>query len=243
MKPIYEPSGRAREYSPLALNLFTGCDRGCTYCYNKKTPWVKEDFEKPKLRKGVLDALKKQATTMKGDKREILMSFTCDPYPANTDLHTHTREALDILIYNGLTATILTKGGTDAVKDFDLLKMAGFKFGTTLTVNRETDADAWELFAASVSDRMTAIKTAHDLGIKTWVSLEPVIFASQALEIIADMRDYVDFWKIGKLNYYPAISDKVNWKEFLHDVSLLLPKEKYMIKIDTLKAAGYGDGE
>ena len=33
MSQIYEPRGRAREYSPLALNYFTGCDHGCQYCY------------------------------------------------------------------------------------------------------------------------------------------------------------------------------------------------------------------
>ena len=26
---IYEPRGRAREYSPLAVNLYRGCSHGC----------------------------------------------------------------------------------------------------------------------------------------------------------------------------------------------------------------------
>ena len=30
---IYEPAGRAREYSLLALNLFKDCDHGYRYCY------------------------------------------------------------------------------------------------------------------------------------------------------------------------------------------------------------------
>lgn len=30
---IYEPKGRAREYSPLALNYYKGCTHGCRYCY------------------------------------------------------------------------------------------------------------------------------------------------------------------------------------------------------------------
>lgn len=30
---IYEPQGRAREYNPLALNLYRGCSHGCLYCY------------------------------------------------------------------------------------------------------------------------------------------------------------------------------------------------------------------
>ena len=32
-KPIYEPSGRAREYGELAVNIYTGCNHGCSYCY------------------------------------------------------------------------------------------------------------------------------------------------------------------------------------------------------------------
>ncbi len=30
---IYVPKGRAREYSPLALNLYRGCEHRCSYCY------------------------------------------------------------------------------------------------------------------------------------------------------------------------------------------------------------------
>ena len=33
MSIIYEPRGKAREYSELAANLYTGCSHGCRYCY------------------------------------------------------------------------------------------------------------------------------------------------------------------------------------------------------------------
>ena len=32
MGMIYEPRGRAREYSPLALNVYNKCDHFCRYC-------------------------------------------------------------------------------------------------------------------------------------------------------------------------------------------------------------------
>lgn len=30
---IYEPKGRANEYSPYACNLYIGCSHRCRYCY------------------------------------------------------------------------------------------------------------------------------------------------------------------------------------------------------------------
>lgn len=33
MKPIYEPSGAAKEYGDLAINIYTGCPHGCFYCF------------------------------------------------------------------------------------------------------------------------------------------------------------------------------------------------------------------
>jgi len=32
---IYKPKGRAREYAKLALNLYSQCGHGCTYCWDK----------------------------------------------------------------------------------------------------------------------------------------------------------------------------------------------------------------
>ena len=33
MPAIYIPSGKAREYSPYACNLYLGCSHACEYCY------------------------------------------------------------------------------------------------------------------------------------------------------------------------------------------------------------------
>jgi DNA repair photolyase len=35
MQTIYEPKGKAREYAPLALNLYESCPHGCKYCYKE----------------------------------------------------------------------------------------------------------------------------------------------------------------------------------------------------------------
>lgn len=53
-KAIYNPSGKAGEYSSWACNFHVGCSNGCEYCYLKKgrgkavlggdTPMLKKCF-------------------------------------------------------------------------------------------------------------------------------------------------------------------------------------------------------
>ena len=40
LKIIYKPSGKAKEYANLAINLYKACTHGCRYCFGAKTPWV-----------------------------------------------------------------------------------------------------------------------------------------------------------------------------------------------------------
>ena len=82
MQVIYEPRGRAREFAPLAANIFRGCGHGCLYCFGPQTLKMKRDVFSinPKPRKDVLKFLEKDARKYRGDHREILLSFTSDPY-------------------------------------------------------------------------------------------------------------------------------------------------------------------
>ena len=100
-----------------------------------------------------------------------------------------TRQAIQILIDNGLRVMILTKGGMRAARDFDLLETYDrCRFGTTVVFRNQADASQWELNAPPVADRIQAIHQAHGRGIKTWVSLEPVIDPDQALELIQELH-------------------------------------------------------
>ena len=51
-KAIYNPKGKAAEYSKWACNFYTGCSNGCTYCYLKKGRGSKVlGGDKPTLKK------------------------------------------------------------------------------------------------------------------------------------------------------------------------------------------------
>ena len=82
--------------------------------------------------------------------------------------------------------------------------------------------------------RIDAIRVAHEKGIKTWVSFEPVVNADRVLGLIRRVAPYVDRVKIGKLNYHPSYID---WARFGKDAEELCKSLglDYYIK-DSLRA-------
>jgi len=240
MNLLYEPSGKAKEYADLAINLYKGCTHGCTYCFGAKTPWVSPDhyYSVASPKKDVISKLQQDCKKLNGDTPEILLSFIGDIYQhAEMELKL-TRQAIKILIENNLPFTVLTKGGSRAVRDFDLLE--GYergRFGTTLVFMNQKDADYWEPGAATIKDRIMAIQEAHDRGIGTWVSLEPVIDPAQALQVIRELYPLVDRWKVGKINHSKPVENSVDWIRFRNDVTGLLEDigADYYIKNSLMK--------
>ena len=225
MPVIYEPGGKAREYAPLALNLYTGCTHGCRYCYVPRVLFRGRDefHTNVEPRKNILVQLERDAKRLAGDEREILLSFTSDPYqPAEAEFGV-TRQAIKILREHDLRFTILSKGGLRAVQDFDLLRgYEKFRFGTTLITFEKRMANEWEPNAAAVVSRVVSLHRAKDAGFPTWVSLEPVIEPQAALTLIHRVHPLVDHWKIGKLNYFPDIERRYDWIKFREDARALL---------------------
>ena len=219
---IYEPRGRAKEYSELAANLYSGCDHACSYCYAPLATRKKRDtFCLSKPRDGVLKKFLNDAEELErqNEKRSILLSFTTDPYQSLDVKYQLTREAIKILHNHNLCVSILTKGGKRSERDFDLLSKNKNRseYGITLVFIDEEMRQKMEPGAAPVVERIEALKKAHKLGIKTYVSLEPVWFPEDALKFIDMTHDFVDLFKVGKLNYNPQ-QFNVNWTVFRNDV-------------------------
>jgi DNA repair photolyase len=237
MSIIYVPTGKALEYSPLAANLYRGCDHGCTYCYAPSILKLsKDDFSIPKLRDKILILLEKEAPYYSG--KEILLSFTCDPYQEFDVTPQITRSAIKILLKNNIKINILTKGGLRSLRDFDLLP-AGSKYGATLTFANDIESLKYEPKAALPQARIRSLEVAHDIGLSTWASLEPIISPEQSLQLIDLTQKFVDVYKVGKWNHSKE-SNKINWRQFLIDVKNKLDQygKQYYIKKDL---AVYGD--
>ena len=102
MKPIYKPKGRAGEYGDYAINIYTGCNHGCVYCYAARNAkrWGK-DFTNPTARSGIVEATKWQLESEKISGKTIHLCFTCDPYPAQPVDTTPTREIIKAIKDSG----------------------------------------------------------------------------------------------------------------------------------------------
>lgn len=214
---IYEPKGRAREYSPLALNYYKGCTHGCRYCYvPNMIGRFNSSYNHAEVNADVsLEKIEKSAKKFYGCGKQILLSFTGDPYCGVCP--EITTEVLKILNKYEHKVAILTKGGKRLLNDFDIIKSFGdrIKVGATFTFDNEKDSKAWEPGAASPEERVEVLKFFADNGVKTWASFEPVIFPEQSLAMLKEIAQFINHVKIGKLNNYKGLDKGVDWAEFI----------------------------
>ncbi len=244
MPLIYEPSGKALEYSLLSLNHYVGCPHGCTYCYVPTMPGRnRADFHaKAEPKKDLLAKLGKNAKRYAGTDKRVLLSFASDPYPQVDARLALTRRVLSLLIKHDIPFTVLTKGGMLAARDFDLYRPDLDAFAVTLTAatDRKWRQMACEPNAAPPSDRIETLKEAHARGIETWVSLEPVIDPEESLKIITATYKYVDLYKVGTLNHVTSDMTSEQWADFARraiDICTAC-KVEYFIKHDLARHKG-----
>lgn len=231
MTMIYTPKGKAREYSPHALNVYLTCTHKCKYCYAPRIRFQKQAdyYRSPEPREGIIEKVRKELSHTV-PKEQVLLSFIGDVYCETQDHSETTREVLKTLLEYKVPVAILTKGGKRCLKDIDIFKKFGehIQIGTTLTFDNEEDSLEWESGAALPEERLEVLRILHDEGIKTFASFEPVIAPEQSLNLMRRSLDFVDVYKVGKLNNYKGLDKTINWTDFLEKT------------VDILRSAGKG---
>lgn len=214
---IYAPSGQAGEYALLATNPYRGCDHGCTYCYVPQILRMsRHDFNNDvQPRKNFLARLRSDAAKYQaaGITEQVMLSFTTDPYHHLDERIQLTRQTIQVLKDHGLAFCTLTKGGRRALRDIDLFRSDRDAFATTLTSLSASVSLDWEPNAALPGDRIETLRAFHDAGIFTWVSLEPVYDRRMTLQVIETTHEFVDLFKIGRINYH-RLTKEIDWQEF-----------------------------
>ena len=243
MSMIYTPAGKAREYSPKALNIYLTCTHHCEYCYAPRCRWqtAEEYFVSPAPRKDIVKKLDEELE--KGDRitEQVLLSFIGDVYCETTDNNQATRECLEVLLKHKVPVAILTKGGRRCLKDLDLFKQFGehIQVGTTLTFDNDDDSLSWESGAAKPEERIEVLRELKRNGVRTFASFEPVIVPEQSIRLIERTLDCVDVYKIGKINNFRGLDKSIDWTDFLEKAVAILreAKKPFYIKHDLRIAA------
>lgn len=241
MSIIYEPNGKAREYSPLAANIYDGCNHGCKYCYapmiRRKT---RENYYNVFPRRNIIREFENDCKKYCYTDKQVLLTFMSDPYNSLNNELKLTRECLKFLYKYKIPTAILTKS-KNVLQDIDIIQKFGehIQVGMTLTFDNKKDSLEWENEASLPEERIETLKILKDNGIKTWASFEPVIVPEQSINIIKKSLNYVDIYKIGKINNYNGIDKKINWNDFLQKVVNILREEKkpFYIKYDLRQSA------
>jgi len=142
------------------------CSHKCNYCYNTSRK------DENRIKKSSIPAIEKSLKNMAaaGDHGPVHFSFIGDPYEIGRDT-TETRTILELFNQYPVNFQILTKGGTEACRDFDLYR-EGDRFGCTLTFVDPEKSREWEPGAALPENRIETLKKAHTQGLETWVSME-----------------------------------------------------------------------
>ena len=121
---------------------------------------------------------------------------------------------LEILTEHGLAFCTLTKGGTRSLRDLDLFRPTRDAFACTLTSLDDAFARKWKSRAALPGDRVAALRSFHDVGVFTWVSLEPTLDVESSLAIVEATHELVDLYKVGRANYLKEITRTTDWRDY-----------------------------
>jgi len=177
-----------------------------------------DDWLKPRLVENALDLLKKEIPRKQKSIKSVHLCFTTDPfmsgYPEITKM---SLEIIKLLDHYGIKCTALTKGLLPSeLSKFD----RKHEWGISLVSFDENFRKQYEPFSADYPTRLASIKNLHDLGCRTWVSIEPYPtpnIVKQDLVSLLDKVSFTDRIIFGRLHYNKLVSTYPGYQNFYND--------------------------
>lgn len=202
-KAIYSPKGKAGEYAKYAVNFYTGCSNGCEYCYCKRGVLKSVWSDKPRLKSCFKDEkiadisffLDVSRNVEELQKSGVFFSFTTDPcLPETVSL---TLSAVETCVDMNVPVYILTKVASEGLyEDLYLYSnrsaLPQIAVGFTLTGHDELEPNA-----STNAERIAMMRRIHELGFKTFASIEPIIDIESSMRMMKKVLDCCDLFKLG----------------------------------------------
>lgn len=210
------------EYGDYTMNHIQGCAHGCLYpCYAflmKKRFGQVKDYDtwlEPYLVSNTLDLLDKEIPKLKDKITSVQLCFSTDPFMYGYDeICKMSIDAIKKLNDAGIKCVILTKG----ILPKDLAKLSDEnEYGITLITLNEEYRKKLEPHAAPIEERIAALERLHEIGKKTWISMEPYPtpnIINQNLNEILDRVSFSDKIIFGRTNYCKEVTTYADYKNF-----------------------------
>ena len=222
-KCLYNPKGAAGEYAAVGCNFYRGCPYQCQYCYNRRG-WtskvvgvdhavLRNVFTSPKIRPKKYAALSGEDYAMLCFRNDvaknidylrvngIFLSFTTDPMcPDAFDL---SWKAACHATSLGIPVKILTKNASYSDSQMSLINSLPIQQRLLLAIGFTlTGRDDMEPNASPNASRIEMMRFLHDIGYRTFASIEPVIDFEGSFSMIMQTIGFCDLYMIGLLSHF-----------------------------------------
>ena len=210
------------EYGDYTMNFVQGCSHGCKFpCYafmmKKRFGQIKsyEEWCRPYLVSNTLELLDKEIPRLKAKIKSVQLCFSTDPFMYGyPEIEAMAMASIRKLNAAGIKCTALTKGILPA----SLAQLSPEnEYGITLISLDEEYRKRMEPGAASYRERLAALRTLHDAGCQTWVSIEPYPtpnLIEQSLAELLNAVGFVDKIIFGRTNYSKEVTAYTGHKDF-----------------------------
>jgi DNA repair photolyase len=180
-----------------SLNPYTGCVHRCTFCYVRAfelradRPADDRYGRSIRVKTNVAEVLARELARPSWRGDQVVVGAATDPYQPAEGRYRLTRACLEALCRAANPFSIITRGPL-IVRDADLLAEAASRADVSVTFSVPTlDREIWrttEPGTAPPRQRLRALRTLVDAGIKAGVGLAPILPGlSDRPELLADV--------------------------------------------------------
>jgi len=180
-----------------------------------------KDWIKPKIVGNALELLEREIPRYKDKINFVHLCFTTDPFMyRQKEVADLTLRIIKRLNKDNIRCTVLTKGVYP--KELGNTKQYSKEniYGITLVSLDENFKTRFEPFSAPFEKRIKGLRSLHNRGLKTWVSMEPYPtpnIVQQDLSKILKKISFVNKVIFGKLNYNVKSSQFKDSKNFYQE--------------------------
>ncbi len=167
-----------------SLNPYMGCVHRCTFCYVRH---FEHRSDRPsddrygasiRVKTNVADVLRKELARTSWEHEDVAIGAATDPYQPAEGRYKLTRACLEALRDAANPFSIITRGPM-IVRDLDVLVEAAQRASVSVTFSIPTvDHEVWKRTEPSTAhprQRLKAVKTLVDAGVKTGIGMAPIL--------------------------------------------------------------------